>query len=389
LKLLHLNRSLDPAGGGPSEGVRRIVPHLAALGVGCTVASLDLPGAPWLQDFSPPALGLGPVRGVYGYRRGLPSRLRDLARGHDAVIVHGVWQYHGFATWRALQGSGIPYFVYPHGMLDPWFKRTYPLKHLKKWAYWPWGDYRVLRDARAVLFTTEQERLLARQSFWLYRAREQVVGYGTSAPPGDPEGQRRLFLAAHPQLAGKRLLLYLSRIHPKKGVDLLIEAFAAVATGDPNLHLVIAGPDQVGWQAALQRQAAALGLTERITWPGMLSGDMKWGAFRSAELFCLPSHQENFGIVVAEALACGLPVAIAEPVNISAEVAAAGAGLVHADTAAATTEALRRWLRLPEPERAAMGSRAERLFREQFDFASVARHLLPVLKGDDSSPGSL
>jgi hypothetical protein len=72
-----------------------------------------------------------------------------------------------FATWRALHGTDIPYFVYPHGMLDPWFKRTYPLKHLKKWTYWPWADYRVLRDARAVLFTTEQERLLARQSFWL------------------------------------------------------------------------------------------------------------------------------------------------------------------------------------------------------------------------------
>jgi len=81
---------------------------------------------------------------------------------------------------------------------------------------------------------------------------------------------------------------------------------------------MIAGPDQVGWQAQLQQRAAELGIGARITWPGMLSGDLKWGAFRAAELFCLPSHQENFGIVVAEALACGLPVVISEPVNISA-----------------------------------------------------------------------
>ncbi|WP_216909528.1 glycosyltransferase [Synechococcus sp. CCY 0621] len=380
MKLLHLNRSLDPAGGGLSEGVRQLCPHLAALGVSSTVVSLDPPDAPWLTNYSPAACGLGPVHGVYGYRRGLPSRLRDLAFGHDAVIVHGVWQYHGLATWRALRGSGVPYFVYPHGMLDPWFKRTYPLKHLKKWAYWPWGEYRVLRDARAVLFTCEQERLLARQSFCLYQARERVVGFGTSAPSGDADAQRRLFLEAHPQLQGKRLMLYLSRIHPKKGVDLLIEAFAAVATCDLRLQLVIAGPDQVGWQAALQRRAAALGVADRLTWPGMLSGDLKWGAFRSAELFCLPSHQENFGIVVAEALACGLPVAIAEPVNISAEVEQAGAGLVHADTAAATTEALRQWLAMPAAEQAQMGQRAEHLFRERFDFASVARNLLPVLR---------
>jgi glycosyltransferase involved in cell wall biosynthesis len=319
------------------------------------------------------------VQSGYGYRRGLPARIRALSQQHDAVIIEGIWQYHAYATWRALLGRGIPYFVYTHGMLDPWFKRTYPLKHLKKWAYWPWADYRVLRDARAVLFITEQERLLARQSFWLYEATERVVGYGTSAPPGDAEQQRELFLSRFPQLRGQRFLLFLSRIHPKKGVDMLLEAFAAVASSDPRLQLVIAGPDQVDWQDQLQQQAAALGLADRITWPGLLSGHLKWGAFHAAELFCLPSHQENFGIVVAEALACGLPVALAEPVNIASEVAAAAAGLVHSVTAVGTTGALRQWLALPAGEKAQMGKRRLQLFQERFDFASVARNLLPVL----------
>jgi glycosyltransferase involved in cell wall biosynthesis len=380
LKLLHLIRSLNPSGGGPAEGVRQITPHLAAQGVSTTVTSLDPPDAAWLQNQPFEAMGLGPVAGCYGYRRDLPSRIRALAEQHDAVIIEGIWQYHAFATWRALHGTGIPYYVYTHGMLDPWFKRTYPLKHLKKLAYWPWADYRVLRDAQAVLFTTEQERLLARQSFWLYQANEVVVGYGTSAPPGNAEQQREQFLSRFPQLRGQRILLFLSRIHPKKGVDLLIEAFASVAPTDPRLQLVIAGPDQVGWQAQLQQRPAALGIADRITWPGMLSGDLKWGAFRAAELFCLPSHQENFGIVVAEALACGLPVAIAEPVNISAEVAGAGAGLVQSDTLAGTTEALRQWLALDEFAREQMKVRAVQLFAERFDFASVARNLIPVLQ---------
>lgn len=379
MRVLRLLRSLDPTGGGVAEGVRQITPHLAALGVNTTLASLDPPEAPWLIEQPCTTIGLGPVATGYGYCRGLPDRLLSMARQHDVVIVEGIWQYHAYATWRALRGTGIPYVVYTHGMLDPWFKRSYPLKHLKKWAYWPWADYRVLRDATAVLFTTEQERLLARQSFWLYRANEQVVGYGTSAPTGNAEQQRELFLTRFPHLRGQRLLLFLSRIHPKKGVDLLIEAFAAVANADPRLQLVIAGPDQVGWQAALQQRAAALGIAERITWPGMLSGELKWGAFRCAELFCLPSHQENFGMVVAEALACGLPVAIAEPVNISSEVAVAGAGLVLPDTVAGTTDALRIWLGLPVMEKEQMGLRAVQLFREQFDFASVARNLLPVL----------
>ena len=379
MKILRVIRSVDPAGGGPIEGIRQITPHLEALGATTTLASLDSVAAPWLERLPATAIGLGPVSGGYGYRRGLPQRLRALALEHDVVIIHGLWQYHALATWRALRGSGIPYFVYPHGMLDPWFKYTYPLKHLKKWTYWPWADYLVLRDARAVLFTSEQERLLARHSFWLYQAQELVVGYGTSAPPGDAEWQHQLFMERFPLLAGKRLLLFLGRIHPKKGPDLLIEAFAAMAASDARLHLMIAGPDQLGWQVALQQRAAALGIAERLSWPGMLSGDLKWGAFRSAELFCLPSHQENFGIVVAEALACGLPVAIAKSVNIASEVSAAGAGLVHSDTVAGTKLALMQWLALESADRALMGKRAAALFRERFDYASVAGSLLPML----------
>jgi glycosyltransferase involved in cell wall biosynthesis len=230
-----------------------------------------------------------------------------------------------------------------------------------------------------------QERLLARQSFWLYKANEVAVGYGTSAPPADAERQRHAFIQRFPHLHGQRILLFLSRIHPKKGVDLLIEAFAAVASSDPRLQLVIAGPDQVGWQDSLQQRAAELASPSASPGPGMLSGELKWGAFRCAELFCLPSHQENFGIVVSEALACGLPVAIAEPVNIATEVAAAEAGLVHADTVAGTTEALRRWLALTAGEKHKMGVRDVQLFRERFDFASVARALLPVLGQDTIS----
>ena len=379
MKLLRIIRSLNPEGGGPMEGVRQITPYLTALGVATTVASLDSPDAPWLQDQPFQAVGLGPVVGSYGYRRALPACIHTLAHEHDAVIIHGIWQYHAYATWRALRGSGIPYFVYTHGMLDPWFKRTYPLKHLKKWAYWPWADYRVLRDAKAVLFTTEQERMLARQSFWLYEAKEEVVGYGTSVPPADAESQRQAFLQLFPHLRGQRILLFLSRIHPKKGVDLLIEGFAAVASIDLRLHLVIAGPDQIGWQAELQQRAVALGIADRITWTGMLSGKLKWGAYRCAELFCLPSHQENFGIVVAEALACGLPVAIADPVNISGEIQAAKAGLVNKDTLAGTTNGLRQWLCFTPEERIEMAQNSLTLFSSRFDFASISNDLLPIL----------
>jgi glycosyltransferase involved in cell wall biosynthesis len=380
MKILRLLHSLNPAGGGVAEGVSQLTPHLNNLGASTTVATLDLPDSPWLQHLHFSTIGLGPVFNGFGYKRGLPSRILDLARHHDVVIIEGIWNYHSLATWRALRSSGIPYFVYTHGMLDPWFKRSYPFKHLKKWLYWTFAEYRVLRDATAVLFTTEQERILASQSFWFYQAKELVVGYGTSPPPGDSDQQRNIFLARFPHLCNKRTFLFLSRIHPKKGVDLLIEAFALVADFDPLLHLVVAGPDQAGLQAQLQQRAAVLGISDRITWTGMLSGDLKWGAFHAAELFCLPSHQENFGIVVAEALACGLPVAISESVNISGHVSAGGAGLVHDDTIYGTTEALRIWLSLGIAEQQLMGKKGRQLFDYRFECTSVARKLLSVLQ---------
>lgn len=379
MQLLRLIRSLNPREGGPVEGICQITPYLNALGISTTVASLDSPDAPWLLEQPFQSIGLGAVAGSYGFRWGLPSRIRDLAKAHDVVIIHGLWQYHSLATWRALRGTGIPYFVYPHGMLDPWFKRAYPLKHLKKWAYWPWAEYRVLRDASAVLFTTDQELQLARQSFWLYQAREVLVGYGTSPPSSAVDRQRHSFLNLYPHLRSKRILLYVGRIHPKKGVDLLIEAFAAVANSDSSLWLVIAGPDQVGLQVRLQQLANKLDIADRITWTGTLSGEHKWGAFRCAELLCLPSHQENFGIVVAEALACGLPVAISESVNIATDVQTARAGIVHPDTAEGATAALREWLCMTQGARAEMGERGRLLFSSRFDFRAVAHNLIPVI----------
>src|ERR1700733_6136412 len=174
-------------------------------------------------------------------------------------------------------------------MLDPWFKRRYPLKHLKKLLYWPWAEYRVLRDARAVLFTCEEERVLARQSFGLYRANELVVNYGVPEPTGEPGLQRETFLQRFPHLRDKRILLFMSRIHPKKGCDILIEAFATVANRDASLHLVMAGPDQVGMQRSLVTRSERLGIGDRVTWTGMIRGDVKFGSLRTAEAMVLPS----------------------------------------------------------------------------------------------------
>jgi glycosyltransferase involved in cell wall biosynthesis len=306
--------------------------------------------------------------------------LRAHGGEYDAVVTHGLWQYHGFAVWLALRNQSTPYFVYPHGMLDPWFKQAYPLKHLKKWLYWPWAEYRVLRDARAVLFTCEDEKMLAAQSFWLYRCHGRVPGFGITNPSGPAGVQRNAFYIRFPELVGKRILLFLGRIHPKKGCDLLLEAFAAVAHTDPALRLVFAGPDRTGWQPRLEARALELGVADRVTWAGMLSGDAKWGAFRAADAFALTSHQENFGVAVAEALACGVPVLISDKVNIWREIEAYSAGIVAPDDLAGAQSLLRRWTKLPAEVADHMRSNALACFERRFQIDAVVERLVAILQ---------
>jgi glycosyltransferase involved in cell wall biosynthesis len=293
--------------------------------------------------------------------------------------VNGIWQFHSFAVWNALRHSKTPYVVFTHGMLDPWFNKTYPLKHLKKMLYWPWAERRVLRDAAAVLFTCEEERLLARESFRPYQCNEIVVNYGTAGPQGDPQVELDTFYAAYPELRTKRLAIYLGRIHPKKGCDLLIQAFADVLAADPDWHLLICGPDQVGLRASLLGMANRLNISNRITWIDMVSGDMKWGAFRASEIFVLPSHQENFGIVVAEALACGTPALISNQVNIWHEVQQDGAGLVAPDTQGGTSALLNTWLNLSPEQKSDMRKRAHESFLQHFEIHAAAESLIRAL----------
>ena len=388
MRILELISSVNPAGGGPIEGLKQAAAVAARRGAAVEVATLDDPAAPWIPDFPLPLHAFGPARLKYSYTPRLVPWLRAHAHDYDAVVVHGLWQYHDFAARRALRGTSTPYYVFPHGMLDPWFKRTYPLKHLKKRLYWPWADYRVLRDAEAVLFTTEQERLSARQSFSPYRCREVVVGYGTAAPPGETAQQRATFHGAFPMLRDTRNLLFLSRLHPKKGCDMLLAAFARVAHRDPRLRLVMAGPDQIGWQPTLVAQAQALGVAEKVTWTGMLTGDLKWGAYRAADAFVLPSHQENFGVVVAEALACGVPVLTSDKVNTWREVQAARAGLVADDSSAGTEQLLDKWLALSDAERLSMRIAAVAAFREHFEIESFATRLYGLLRAKNGAPAA-
>jgi glycosyltransferase involved in cell wall biosynthesis len=379
MRILHIIGTLSPEAGGPSQAVRMILRH-REIGYFGEVVTLDDPSSPFLNSLDFPVYPLGPVSTTYAYSPKLIPWIQQNYQGYDGVIVHGLWQYVGRATRAALAGR-MPYMVFTHGMLDPYFKRASRLKHFKKWLYWAPVEYRVLRDAYRVLFTSTAEKELAEQSFWLHRWTPHVVPYGVNGPPdGDSQPLRTAFFERCPGVADKRYLLFLGRIHRKKGCDLLIEAFAKVARQDPGLHLVMAGPDQQGWSEDLKQMARSAGVEERIHWPGMVTGDAKWGAFHASEAFILPSHQENFGIAVAESLSCGKPVLLADKVNIADDIAKDGAGYMEPDTAEGTLRLLERWLATPSETRTAMAKRAVECFRRRYDMRENAKTIMRLFE---------
>jgi glycosyltransferase involved in cell wall biosynthesis len=379
MRVLQTAQTLNPEAGGVPRAVTSLSKGLQQHSVQTEIVALDKSDSPWLRDQSVAVHPLGQGLTSYRYSRALSSWLRENGDKFDSVIVHGIWQHHSFAVWQRFHKTAIPYFVFPHGMLDPWFKRTFPLKHLKKWLYWPWGDYRVLRDAAGVIFTSEEERLRARQSFWLYRAKEKISPLGIEEPRRTGPEARHLFLAKFPEIEKTRMLLFLGRVHPKKGCDLAIDALPRRASGE-QVTLVLAGPDQVGWTQQLRERLARMDIAPRVTFAGMLEGPLKRGAFENADAFILPSHQENFGMSVIEALSFGLPVLISDRVNVWREVVADHAGYVEPDDLAGTTRLIERWLHTSLDEQNLMRVNARNCFLRRFEINRAAASLLSILQ---------
>ena len=316
----------------------------------------------------------------YGYSPHFVPWLKTNIHRFDAVVLNGLWNFSALGSWLALRDSRKPYFVYTHGMLDPWFRRAYPVKHFAKQLFWLFSEGRLLAGSRAVLFTTEEERLLARNAFLPYRCKEAVVGYGIPCPPADTSEARNSFQLRCPSLGGRPFLLFLGRLHPKKGCDLLIRALGRIGASFP-YDVVFAGPDDVGWKSELILLSKQLGISERIHWSGMLVGPEKWGALYSSQALILPSHQENFGIVVAEALGCEREVLITKRVNVWHEVLSSDAGLVFEDTQSDIEFALDKYRSQSEHETNRRRTDARRLFLRSFEIQASTNRLADLIEG--------
>jgi glycosyltransferase involved in cell wall biosynthesis len=382
LRILHVVPSIDPEQGGTVEAVRILTEGLQKLGHQADVVCMDSPDSPSAAEWpSTKIVALGKGRfGAYGFHGRFIPWLVANGKDYDCVVLHGLWQFTGVAVQRASAVSGVPYVVFPHGMLDVWFRSQSRAKHLKKQIYWLLAENQVVDSARGVLFTTEEERRDARGSFRPYRPTEFVVGLGASDAPEDIQLQGALFRTRFPETVGKRCILFMGRLNPKKGCDLLLQAFASVCGHDAELHLIMAGPDDAGWKSRLELLASDLGISGRVTWTGMLDRSQRWGAFDSSEVFVLPSHQENFGMAVVESLAAGKPVLISNRVNIHPEITSAKAGFVAPDDTDGTQLLLESWLRLGPADLEQTGVRARGCYVDRFSSVSVAARLVCLIQ---------
>lgn len=374
--ILHIVSSIDPNQGGVAESILQRGLYLNSKGHTVEVLTLDNPESEHLKSYPLKYIAIGPSYSAWRYSKKLIPWIKENSIKYDAIIVDGLWQYSSFAIPKALNNSKTRYYVFPHGMLDPWFNNN-KNKRLKKLLFWHWADRLLLKKATKVLFTCEEERNLARNSFPNYSVNEHVVSFGTNYPPDIRQSQVDNFQKKY-NLHGK-FFLFLGRIHEKKGCDILIESFSRFSKTNKDFSLVIAGPCEKSLQIKLISLANSLQISDKITWTGMLRGEEKWSALHACHSFVLPSHQENFGIAVAEALSCGTPVIISDKVNIWREVKLSGAGLISPDTVDGTTNSMNKIVALHSSDYMIMKEKAQSIFAEKFSIEAAGESLISAI----------
>jgi glycosyltransferase involved in cell wall biosynthesis len=382
LSWLNVASHLDPRFGG----IAKMLPEFCAAvsdGAGCTASLLgiceeversSLRGQAFLdaETMSP-----GKLAWLAGARRKLLSG--KLAR-FDGVHIHGLWEEHTFAAVRAARIAGKPYIVSAHGMLEPWALRN---KRWKKVIYSWLTERRNLSGAACLHALTEAEAMDYRR--YGVKTPIAIIPNGVHVHEGaSPE----LFMESFPALRGRRLVLFLGRVHHKKGLDLLVEAWRTAATRTVDAHLVIAGPDFENTRGAIERRIQELGIGSSVTFTGMLQGDLKWSALAACELFVLPSYSEGLSVSVLEALGMQKPVLVTDACNIS-EVRERGCGWVTTPDVAPIAAALNEFLGTSCVRAAEMGRRGGLLVKERFSWNTIGTQTRAVYRWVAGGPKPL
>lgn len=382
MRILHVISTMAPSSGGPTAVMAALLKAQVRIGQEVALCTTDRDN-PTSQRLDAASVHdrLAPEIASHVFAAGMPSLLisramrawlRQNIHGFDLVHVHGLYRFPPTYAAHLARRRGVPYIIRPHGNLDPFLYRQSSRSMLLKRLWERWFDLPNLHDASAIHYTTEDER--QRASFLKLRAPSFVVPNGLDwarFAELPPRGAFRAQLG----IGEAPLVLFLSRLNFKKGLDLLVPAFAQVRARFPDAVLAIVGPDNEGYGAKVRGWVMEHRLQDAVRFVDHLQGEAVLQAYVDADVFALPSYTENFGMVVAESLACGTPVVISDQVNIHGEVAAAGAGLVTRCDAGEVVEAICALLN-DAPRRHAMGAAGRALVQRQWTWDVVASQLM-------------
>lgn len=370
---------MNPKSGGPCQGIRNSIPVQKANGIENEVLCFDSPEELFLNENKFKIHAIGPAKGPYAYCSNLNKWLSENIERFDVVIIHGLWLYNSYGTYKLWklykkQNRKVPkLYIMPHGMLDPYFQRarSRKLKAIRNWMFWKLIEKQVVNGADGLLFTCEQELLLAKKTFSPYKPKSELnAGYGIPEPPAKNLESFWTFSKKCRIAVCRSYWLYLSRIHSKKGVDLLIKAYLKLKQETLIIpDLVIAGP---GLETTFGKEVQEIGKDPSIHFPGMLEGKAKWAALHYCNAFILPSHQENFGIAVVEAMACAKPVLITRQINIWKDIEDGNGGVISEDTEEGIYNMLRFWMNVPKMKKAEIGINALNIYRKKFSIEKAA-----------------
>jgi glycosyltransferase involved in cell wall biosynthesis len=355
MKILQVISALAPQYGGPSFACPELSKELAELGHQVSLYTTDMDGEGHLKVPTDHPVVSDGVEFHYFRGRNLPGKyivsrdmwnaLRDTVAQFDIAHIWSVYGYSNTVASYWCRRRNVPYVAFPHGSLDPFLRNK---NRPRKWIYTKLFSERDYRESSAVMFTTQEEERLAAD--WSGLATKEspdsplriiaYTGIGSEWLQQPDRVAGRRLREKFPKLNGRRLVVYLGRINFKKGLDILARAFSKVARNRDDLHLVIAGPDTGGYEATVRNLLAEGGALDKTTFTGMLTGQERVAVVQEAEVFALPSYTENFGQVVFEAMASGVPVVISDRVNVWHEVLNAGAGKVVPCDADATAKAI-------------------------------------------------
>lgn len=383
LRFLVVSSYYHPAAvfGGPVQSIKQLNAALSRLGHKVTVYTTDADGT---GDLAVPRGQPVPVDGVpvtyfprcwFGREKKpfnlffsveLKKALGQIKRGDfDLIRIHSTWGEPGRLAAAAARRAGIPYIFYTHGVFEPWALRH---RYWKKRVYWELIEKRVLSQAGGIVVCNEAETQQLRGLGLRTPIRRLPWGVDLTDPATWPShnDSEQLF----PDLKNRPFILFLSRLHPKKGLDLLIPAFASLGQDFPDWVLVLAGPAEGNYRAQLDNMIIRLGIKERVIFPGLVTGKAKAALLAHASLFILPSYSEGFPVVITEALGYGRPLIITTSCYIP-EVKEHGAGLIVPPDKNSITIALREMMG-DAGLRESCSQNAIRLAASQFTWERVA-----------------